>query len=125
MLPAGFQTKVVNGSIKLLRWVEKIVHPRRTVWLRTRPARVFNALVLIALAALLSLPVPVPFTNQPPGFAILFLALAMMEEDGVLIWFAYLCVLLTFAWFAMLAFFGERAVVMVVEFLKRAWHSIF
>ncbi|MBI3881516.1 MAG: exopolysaccharide biosynthesis protein [Verrucomicrobia bacterium] len=123
VLPPGFQIRVVNGSIRFLRWVEKVVRPRRTVWLQTRPARAFNALLIVVLAALLALPIPIPFTNQPPGFSILLLALAMMEEDGVLVWFAYALALVTAAWFTMLAFFGEKAIVMVFEFLKRAGHS--
>lgn len=124
-LPAGFQVKVVNGSLRLLRWLEKFVKPRRTAWLRTRPARAFNALLIVILSLLLSLPLPIPFTNQPPGFSILLIALAMLEEDGLLIWFGYAGTVLTAAWFTMLAFLGERAVVTVIEFLKRAWQSLY
>jgi hypothetical protein len=90
-LPPHLEQRILGGSVKFLRFVEKLVKPRRTAWMATRPARLVNILMMIVMAALLSLPFPgiPPFTNSLPAYVIILLAASMMEEDGVLIWFAY------------------------------------
>jgi hypothetical protein len=85
------QTKVINGSVRFLRFVEKIVKPRRTPWMTTRHARFMNAMLMMVMGLLLALPFPPlpPLTNSLPCYSIILLAVSMMEEDGVTIWFAY------------------------------------
>lgn len=89
-LPESFE-RVLNGSVKVLRFLERWVRPRRTIWMCWRAARFANGLLLALMAALLALPLPplIPFTNTLPAYAILLLALSMMEDDGWLIWLAY------------------------------------
>jgi hypothetical protein len=101
-LPKSAMNKVLRASVRLLRFIEKMVKPRRTPWMTWRAARMFNALILAWMAFLLALPlppVPVPFTNMFPGYAILFMAVAMMEEDGVMIWVGYAAVAFTTFYF--------------------------
>jgi hypothetical protein len=88
----GWRQRLVSGSVKFLRFVEKWSHPRRTTWMTWRLAHAANSLLLALLAFLLALPLPsAPFfpTNGLPAYAIILVAAAMMEEDGVLIWVAY------------------------------------
>src|SRR5262245_58266282 len=82
------QRRLLNGSLKLLRFIEKGVRPRKTQWLTWRAARMANALLMTFMAMLLALPIPpvIPFTNSFPSYAIILVAVSMMEEDGVLIW---------------------------------------
>jgi hypothetical protein len=88
-LPPKFD-RVLNGSIRVLRFVERwLVRPRRTRWLNWRAARRLNGLVLALMGFYLALPLAVPFTNTVPAYAIVLLALSMMEQDGVLIWLGY------------------------------------
>jgi hypothetical protein len=101
-LPMGFQ-KVIKGSIRVLRFLEKwLVRPRKTTWLGWRPIRCLNGLVLALMAFLLALPLPfiVPLTNTLPSYAILLLSLSMMEEDGAMIWAGYAVALGTVAYFS-------------------------
>jgi hypothetical protein len=85
------QKKVLTGSVKFLRFVEKLVKPRRTPWMTTRPARFVNAMLMTLMGLFLALPFPPlpPLTNALPCYSIILLAASMMEEDGVTIWFAY------------------------------------
>lgn len=104
-LPPGLQQRAVGGSVKFLRWLEKFIRPRRTVWLATRPAILANTLLLAALALVLSLPLPSPpffFSNSLPAYAIILIAASMMEEDGVLIWIAYAVVLVNIVFFVLI-----------------------
>jgi hypothetical protein len=95
----------LKASIKLLRFLEKLIRPRRTDWLTWKTAQIANALLLTLLAFLLALPIPpiIPLTNILPGYSIIFLAASMMEEDGLMIWGAYFLSLVTLAYFASVA----------------------
>jgi hypothetical protein len=106
-LPKSAMKTVVRGSVRLLRFIEKMVKPRRTPWMAWRAPRSINALIIAWMAFLLALPLPplpVPFTNLLPGYAIIFMAVAMMEEDGVLIWLGYAASVGTTIYFVV--FFG-------------------
>jgi len=96
---------ILGGGLKFLRLLEKAVRPRRTGWMSWRVARTANALLIVAMSLLLALPLPSPpffGSNALPSYAIILLALSMMEEDGVLIWFGYAAVLVALAYFAVL-----------------------
>ena len=106
-LPKAAMNKVLKASVRLLRFIEKIVKPRRTPWMSWRAPRTINALIVAWMAFLLALPippVPVPFTNMFPGYSIVLIAVAMMEEDGVMIWIGYAASAWTTAYFVF--FFG-------------------
>lgn len=89
VLPTGFQ-KVLRASIKVLHFLEKwLVRPRRTIWMNWSSARFLNGCLLASMALLLALPLPFPLTNMLPAYAIVLLAMSMMEGDGFLIWVGY------------------------------------
>ena len=80
---------LVGGGVKVLRLIEKIVRKRKTGWLSWRSIHFVNVGLIALMALLLALPVPLPFSNPLPGATVILLAVSMMEEDGVLIWFGY------------------------------------
>lgn len=100
-LPGEKMKIVLVASVRILRLLERYVRPRRTQWMTWRAARFANAILLGYLAFLLALPIPPvpPLTNLLPGYSIVFLSAAMMEEDGVIIWVGYAMSLLTTAYF--------------------------
>jgi hypothetical protein len=111
----GVRFALLKLGVKFLRFVERWCRPRKTRWLTRRLSRTVNALLIALLALLLALPLPsAPFfpTNGLPAYAIILLAAAMMEEDGVLIWVAYAVALAT------LVFFGSIAG-MIVEVIRK------
>jgi hypothetical protein len=96
---------ILSGGLGFCRFIEKGVRPRGTTWMSWRIARLLHALLVMFMALLLALPLPSPpflGSNTLPSYAIILLALSMMEEDGVMIWFGYLVALVSAAYFVVL-----------------------
>jgi hypothetical protein len=77
--------KLVGSAAAFYRKVEKLVRPRMH-FLQRWPGMINLMGFMIMLGGiLLSLPIPPPFplTNTIPGLAIIFMALGIMERDGV------------------------------------------
>jgi len=105
VLPPKLKQNILSGGLKFCHFLEKGVRPRRTTWMTWRIARFLHALLVIFMALLLALPLPSPpflGSNALPSYAIILLAISMMEEDGVMIWFGYLASLVATAYFALL-----------------------
>lgn len=73
--------KVVRGGLPVIERMEKVLKPRLS--LLTGPLAERMVGLLIALLGLM-LASPIPFTNIPISFAILFLALGLIEQDGLM-----------------------------------------
>jgi hypothetical protein len=73
---------VVTFAIARLRWLETIIRPR---WLpvASKLTRVVGLTVLLASVRLIL--VPFPFSNVLPALVIAVVALAYLEEDGLLL----------------------------------------
>ena len=87
----------------VLRWLERFIRPRwATPFEATK--RGVGGVVLLLAASLLA---PVPLSNVPPALAIVLIAFAYREEDGVLLSAALgtalvmLAAAATFVWEAM------------------------
>ena len=65
-----------------LRWIERLSRPRwpLAVWFMT-PRLVGSVVVLLALYIM----APLVFTNIPPAMAAVILAIALIEEDGLML----------------------------------------
>lgn len=115
------QTKVLRASLKFLHFVEKLAQPRRTPWMTTRIARCANALIMAFMGLLLAMPFPPlpPLTNALPCYCIILLAVSMMEEDGVTIWFAYALSLGTIVYLGLNVFLIVEAGKKAVELIRR------
>jgi hypothetical protein len=79
--------QLLTGAIKVARHLEKFVRPR-FAFLHAGPGMLRLIGLGIVIASLgLMLPLPIPFSNSIPAWAVVLLAVGMMEKDG-------LCVLL-------------------------------
>ena len=86
-LPTRHFVAVVQRSIPVLRYLEKMVHPR---W-HTPPEatkRLVGAVVLMLSATLVF--IPIPLSNVVPALVIALISLAYLEEDGLLLLIAVL-----------------------------------
>ena len=81
-LPTRHLLRLGWRAIPPLRYLERVVHPRwPLVFVLCR--RVIGIAVLLLSAALLL--TPIPLSNIPPAVVIILIALAYIEEDGLLL----------------------------------------
>ena len=57
------------------------------------------AILPLLMGVLMALPIPFPGTNTFPAWAIVFLATAQAEQDGILVLWGYASILATCIWF--------------------------
>jgi hypothetical protein len=72
----------LRRAVPAMRWVERICKPRFEFLIGNIGERLLGLLVFI-LAVVIAL--PGPGTNFPPGVAIAFMSIAIIERDGLLV----------------------------------------
>jgi hypothetical protein len=103
-LPTMQIKSVFGRGAGLVARFEHLVRPRWLVLTRGASINRLHGSALILGGVLLLAPLGlVPFSNTLPGFAILFLALGMMERDGAFILAGYVMNLATIVYFSVLA----------------------
>ena len=95
-LPTRYLFRLGGRAVPALRQLEKAVHPRWPAVFEA--AKRFIGVMVLLLTAVLLL-TPVPLSNIAPAIVIALMALAFIEEDGLVLCFALLAavVLITLA----------------------------
>jgi hypothetical protein len=84
-LSTARSAQLLTGAIKAARQLEKYVRPR-LAFLHAGPGMLRLIGLGIVIASLgLMLPLPIPFSNSIPAWAVVFLAIGMMEKDGLFV----------------------------------------
>lgn len=112
--PTSFRNTIIK-TVPILEKIEKWIKPRFE-FLTEKPVSIFLGVQVLILAVILLL--PIPFANFVPGLSIAFLALGLLQRDGVLIIISFLLFLLSF-------FFTYIGVVAGVAALKGVYNAIF
>jgi len=104
--------KLVGGAVRFYRRVEKLVRPRMHFLQRWPGMLNLLGFMIMIGGILLSLPIPPPFplTNTIPGFAVIFMALGMMERDGACILIGYGFALVGLVYVGLIAILGVAGV---------------
>ncbi len=119
-LPPETFRKVFAATRRLVIALERLLRPR-LIWLCATPRREqLHALPMVFCAALLLLPLPVPFSNTIPAWAIVCLCGGLLERDGAFIVAGYVGTLLAAAFFAAIAILGVGAVDIIWRWLTQA-----
>ena len=104
--------KIVGFAAAFYRKVEKLVRPRMH-FLQRWPGMInLMGLMIMMGGVLLSLPFPpiFPLTNTIPGLAVIFMALGIMERDGVCTLIGYFFALLGLCYVGLIFFLGSAGV---------------
>lgn len=105
-----FLRRLVRGASSFYRRMEKVVRPRM-YFLQRWPGMInFMGFMIMIGGILLSLPIPPPFplTNTIPGLAVAFMALGIMERDGVCTLIGYGFILVSICYFTMIFVLGAK-----------------
>lgn len=78
---ADLEAVLVRGK-PFMAWIERICRPRLTFLIGGAGDRLLGLLVFV-LAVVIAL--PGPGTNFPPGMAIVFMSIAIIERDGLML----------------------------------------
>ena len=95
--PATF-VKIISGGVRILNRIERF-SSRGKNRLPKLANMYINGLLILLMGLLMALPIPFPGTNTFPAWAIVFLAGAQAEGDGVLVLWGYASVLITVVYF--------------------------
>jgi hypothetical protein len=127
-LPQSFQHRVVstdklrvamNRALGWLRRLEKVSRPHRLSWLASAGImNVINNCGLILGALLLMAPFGlIPLSNTLPALALIFLAVGLLQRDGVFILLGYLAQIGTIIYFTALIAGGGLAIREALRYL--------
>jgi len=95
--PTTFE-KIINSGVKILNRIDRFSsHGKNSLPGLVNPY--INGLLILLMALIMALPIPFPGTNTFPAWAIVFLAGAQAEGDGILVLWGYASVLITVIYF--------------------------
>jgi hypothetical protein len=86
-LPTQHLAALVQRAVPVLRYLEKLIHPRWPTPLNATKRLVGTVVVLLNITLLFT---PVPLSNVVPALVIALISLAYLEEDGLLLSIALL-----------------------------------
>lgn len=118
-LPAGFFRKVFAAARGIVRFLEKFLRVRLTALTETRRLVALHLLAIVVAALLLALPLPIPLTNLIPAWAILLIALGLMERDGLFIAAGHFVLWLSIAYFLLLGDAVQHSLHWMLDWLGR------
>jgi len=90
--------------------VEKVLRPRLSFFLVGPGMTMLVGAAIAVSGGALSLPIPPPFlfTNTIPGFAIVCLALGLMERDGVLVLIGHVLTVVAVTYVVLIGVLGKE-----------------
>ncbi len=99
-LSPAVSQKLLKNINRLLQPLEKMARYRLPQFSNSWWGYRIVGICLAWNALLMSLPLPIPFTNLLPAYTILFLAIGLLESDGLFILFGYAMTTTTTIFFA-------------------------
>lgn len=109
-IPPKFLPSVLRAGGKFLGYLERILHPRGVWIFEYRATQFLSGSIIFICGLLLLLPLPIPFSNLLPALAVILVAVAMSERDGVVLVVGGCVFLMTLGFFVGI-FFGGTAVI--------------
>jgi hypothetical protein len=109
-LPPAVFAKVFSFTRKIVLAFERLLRPRMLWVTSTAWREQLHAVPVVICAAMLLLPLPIPFSNMVPAWGVMLIAGGLLERDGAFIIAGYVASLITVAFIAVIAIFGVEAV---------------
>jgi hypothetical protein len=81
-LPTRHLAALVHRSVPILRYLEKMIHPRWSPPLEATKRTVGSIVFILSITVVFT---PIPLSNIAPALLIALISLAYLEEDGLLL----------------------------------------
>ena len=111
--PPGFVARVLATTARQMGRLRSLLRPRWVWMVERRWTRILAGAIVAISGVLLALPLPVPFSNALPAYAILLTGLGLAQRDGVAILIGQGVFLGTLAFFATIAWAAVAGVQML------------
>lgn len=111
--------QISHGAIKLVHKMKRWIHPRLELFCKSPYAHFVHGLFIFALGIFLSSPIPIPLSNFAPAWSIIFIALGILEDDGVFILLGYTLALVSMTYIILTTLTVEH------EIFKVDWRHYF
>jgi hypothetical protein len=113
--------KIFEVAAWVLRLLEKFLRPRFAFATAEPVLPRLHAVLMLLAATVLLLPLPIPFTNTFPAWAIILVAAGLLERDGLFILAGYVVFAAGALYFFLLGEATQRLLVMAKEWLLSWW----
>lgn len=100
VIPSNTLQKITKKTLWMLSKIKRWTYPRVTLLCDHPIAQVINGLLIFILGICLAMPLPIPFSNLVVSWAILFIGLGSLKNDGIMVLIGYLVSLFAFVFFA-------------------------
>lgn len=111
--------RILDGGIWFARTMERFVKPRMR-FLQSWPGMMnVIGLGIASGGLLLMLPLPIPFTNTIPAWAVVFLAAGIMQRDGLLVLLGFLLTLASWAFIGLCWVLGVEGFDKLLDLFQR------
>jgi hypothetical protein len=118
-LPEIFLAPALEGIRRLAQIMEVLLRPRM-LFLATNPTmQRLEGLCILVCGLLLSLPLPIPFSNMLPAMTVIVFACSTLGNDGFFYIGGICCFAITVAFFAVIGLGGAAAMAWVYEWLAQ------
>jgi hypothetical protein len=87
-----------------------VLRPRWAPLTGTAVLKQLHAIVILVSALILLLPLPIPFSNVLPAWAIFLMACGLLERDGLFVFLGYVAFVIGAAYFILLGEIAQEAV---------------
>lgn len=118
-IPPARLARILDGGIRFARTMEKCVKPRMHFLQRWPGMMNLIGLGIASGGLLLLLPLPIPFSNTIPAWAVVLLSAGMMERDGLLVLLGHLTTLVSWAFIAACWLLGAQGIERIFHAIQR------
>lgn len=110
---------MIGVCLKILRWCSKFTKPRLSAWVSGRKGQKVCGLTIIAGGLLMAIPFfGLPLNNLLPALAILFVCVADLEQDGIMVFIAFGWLAVTVIYFAVIVIVVWTLGIQAIDWLR-------
>lgn len=109
-IPVKTLKKISKLGLWLTRKIRSLIQPRIQGVCHTPLARIINGLVMALMGFFLFIPLPIPFINTIVALALIFLAIGLLEDDGLWVIIGYVDAAAVIALFIIMGYMVDTVV---------------